>query len=157
MGRGLGIRQREILAALRALDQRRPGWWWSPVEVIGTLDGARSVEPLRVDPHEHTDRPRLEHLRQLASQGYPEYWATVREIEERIARREAGRAAREIAARRKAASRYPNQRRPEPRGGEGGNPSRVFALLARRGLVERVVFRGPGSVVRVAVEQETGR
>ena len=151
MSRGLGRRQRTVLMALRALDARRPGHWWSPAELLIVLAPApRPAPEPPFDPDERTDGPRLAHLRTLAAKGFHEYWPTVREIEARIAQREADRKARADAARRTAASRYPNQRRPEPRGGEGGNPSRVLALLERRGLVERVVRRGPGAAVRLA-------
>ena len=150
MSRGLGRRQRTVLMALRALDARRPGQWWSPAELLIVLAPPPKPAPEPVfDPDERTDGPRLAHLRTLVAKGWSEYWPTVREIEARIAWREADRRARAAAERRRATNRYPNQRRPMVRGGEEGNPSRVLALLERRGLIERVARCGPGSVVRL--------
>lgn len=165
MGRGLGTQQRAVLAALRTLDEVRGPGWHMPADVIAVLVSSRPVlvpvVPSRPPelPADPIEEMRLARFRTLIRQGYREYAADVMLIEQRReqrrqALRERWEADRAAARRRKAESQAPNLRRPEPRGGEEGNPSRVLALLARRGLVERQAHCGPGSAVRLVVVPE---
>jgi len=143
MSRGLGTRQRAVLAALRAMERERGPGWRTPAEVIATLGemtGAAPAQADDADPYARFEAAQLAQCRQMVAMGYREFAASVMLIEARIAERAAGRRAR---------ARAPNQIRPAPRGGEDGNPSRVLALLERRGMVEREAQRGPGSAVRL--------
>ena len=152
MSRGLGTRQRAVLAALRTMEREHGPGWRTPAEVVATVEAMSKPAPVApvepVDPWERIEAGQLEQCRRMVALGYREYLAALQRFEANAAEWEARRAARrqevEAARRRKQASRYPNQRRPTPRGGEEANPSRTFALLERRGLVERIARRGPG-------------
>lgn len=149
MSRGLGRQQRIVLAALRRLERERGPGWRSPAEVIAALGRMMGtpVAPIapvaEPDPYERFEAAQLAQCRQMVAMGYREFAASAMLIEARIAERTAGRV-------RRAARRAPNLIRSAPRAGEAGNPSRVLALLERRGLVVRQAHCGPGSAVRLA-------
>ena len=145
MSRGLGTRQRAVLAALRTMERERGPGWRTPAEVIaalGEMTGATPVPADDTDPYARFEAAQLAQCRQMVAMGHRDFAASVMLIEARMAGR---------AASRRVRARAPNQARPAPRGGEDGNPSRVLALLERRGLVERRATRGPGSAVRLVV------
>lgn len=141
MSRGLGRRQRAVLAALRQLEGKHGPGWRSPADVVALI----APDPVAIAPEpsgeERMIRSQLAGCRELVALGHREYEAGLMLAEARLAQI--------AAARPKVRPRAPNQIRSVPRGGESSNPSRTFALLARRGLVERQARCGPGSAVRL--------
>ncbi|KMO39291.1 hypothetical protein VQ02_10135 [Methylobacterium variabile] len=142
MSRGLGIRQRAFLSALARLDRDGPARWHTPGEVLAAMGPLPLGRAERMERHfDRADRAQLAHLRELAAAGYQFAVGGIAVREAEIANRE--------RRWRWNAPRAPNTTRIAPRGGEAVNPSRVLALLAKRGLVEREAHCGPGSQVRL--------
>lgn len=150
MGQGLGHRQTLTLRALQALDERHgAGAWHSPAAVLAALDklAPRSRSPA-VDHLDRADRAQLEQLKAMVARGVLLFRTSVFEVEARIAER---RRRAFYERQREIEERAPNTVRRKPRDGEDLNPSRVFASLEARGLVERRAHCGPGSAVRLRV------
>lgn len=148
MGQGLGHRQKLTLRALQILDaDRGAACWHSPAAVLAALD--RLAPPTRnpaVDHLDRADRMQLEQVKAMVARGVLSFRASVYEIEARIAERQR----RAFYDRqRELGDRAPNTVRRKARAGEDLNPSRVFASLEARGLIERRAHCGPGSAVRL--------
>lgn len=142
MGQGLGHRQTLTLRALRALDTTRGvGGWHSPAAVLAALD---EIEPpadgAALAHMDRADRMQLADVRRRYEAGDTILAHSILALEARIAERG-----------RWAGHKAPNTVRRRARAGEDLNPSRVFASLEARGLVERRAHCGPGSVVRLRV------
>ncbi|PJI55120.1 hypothetical protein CTI14_07745 [Methylobacterium radiotolerans] len=155
MGRGLGRQQQAVLAALRTLEEEHGPGWRTPADVIALVEAetqpASAAQAPDMDPEERLVRMQLAGCLRLVELGHHDYRVGVTLAEARLARFAEARREREEAARRQAeANRAPNQVRATPRAGEERNPSRVFALLERRGLVERQASCGRGALVRLA-------
>lgn len=142
MSRGLGIRQRAFLSALMCLDEGGPPRWHTPAEVLAAMGPLPIGRAERMERHfDRADRAQLAHLRDLVAAGHQFAAAGIAVRGQQIAERE--------WRWRWAAPQSPNTARPTRRAGEAANPSRVLALLAKRGLVEREAHCGPGSRVRL--------
>lgn len=154
MGQGLGHRQTLALRALRVLEiDRGAGAWHSPAAVLAVL---HRLDPPRRHPAlehmERAERLQLEDAQAMVSRGVLSFRATVYALEARIGERRR----REFYERqREADERKPNTVRRKARAGEDLNPSRVFASLEARGLVERRAHCGPGSAVRLVKRERT--
>ena len=148
MGRGLGNRQRLILKALRALEGEHGACWFEPFDVIAaTLDIEPTPEMKRATHAERAVDAQRADLRRMAALGSPGHI-------EQLALFEHGQRQAEAARGNGNERVRPNLLRGKPRAGEGMNPSRALALLARRGLVQRRSHCGPGSLVALT---EAGR
>lgn len=138
----MGIRQRAFLSALARLDEGGPPRWHTPSEVLAAMRLLPIGWAERAERHfDRADRAQIAHLRELVAAGHHFAAGGIAVREAQIADRE--------RRWRWAAPRAPNTARASRRAGEAANPSRVLALLAKRGLVEREAHCGPGSRVRL--------
>lgn len=142
MSRGLGIRRRVFLSALRCLDEGGAPRWHTPAEVLAAMGPLPFGRAERAERHfDRADRAQIVYLRELVAAGYQFAVGGIAVREDQIAQWE--------RRWRWAVPQSPNTARPTRRAGEAANPSRLLALLAKRGLVEREAHCGPGSRVRL--------
>lgn len=140
MGRGLGNRQRLILKALRTLEGEHGACWFEPVDVIAAaLDIEPTPDMKRASHVERMAEAQRADLRRMAALGSPRHIEQLALFEHRQGQADVARMSTNEHIRSTLL-------RASPRAGEGLNPSRGLALLARRGLVRRRSHCGPGSL-----------
>jgi hypothetical protein len=149
MSRGLGTRQRILLQALRNLEQEHGEYWFyvhAVVRAAWPLGGSeghekREAEAAAWAAEDARDRAETAALAAAGDDAAKERMKLFMQMD--------SMASVVRGWHRRNAHRGAPQMRPAKDVDATLNPSRILALLAKRGLIERNAYQGPGSSVKL--------